>query len=638
VTEDIKLKCIRDYIRNSTWCRPSVCAVCSRDRYGVPITTYQLDANDELPTGFRTHLGVQRHSMFYGSPDLVFGHPALDNMMLCREGIHMEQGSQLKVDVCQDCVLSLVPKHSKKDPIPMLPKYALANKLYLGQLPDMLKDLTWVEEQVCALYRSTIYVYQLYHSDNPQDPYLAKGNSCAHPQNTVSTARVLPRTPTDVAGCISVVFTGPNNKTIPTAALKNIFRVRKSVIREFLGWLKTNNPLYKDVEISEANLAMYGNDGDDISLPGIDRRVIVNNDNDADRLFESETAGFETHPAGVDDRAVKFPDALQRDDVFIENTGTYDADGITIPHRHSLASGLRNFTKSGNTPDLIIPRGSDAVPEYSNPKLFPGMFPTLFPHGLGGFDDDMRQVPISFQKQVEYFMDIVDRRFRRHWSFLFVALNIHQRRTAHLHTWLTVKKSSFTRVAPILATISGERLQRVANHIEKDGKISDLSPEDQQVMSLMKEVSSISSNIPGSSASKVLVRNEIRAYMGYFGLPHLYLTINPNAKHSPIFQAMWGDEAVDLATRFPDIVDALERGKHITSDPVAGADFFDFSLECLFHDLLGWDKSAQKSTPQGGIFGKIRAYYGTAEFTNRGQLHGHFLIWLDGGLNPTEDQ
>jgi hypothetical protein len=51
---------------------------------------------------------------------------------------------------------------------------------------------------------------------------------------------------------------------------------------------------------------------------------------------------------------------------------------------------------------------------------------------------------------------------------------------------------------------------------------------------------------------------------------------------------------------------------------------------------LGWDKTKGKSLPNGGIFGKVRAYYGTAEFTDRGQLHSHFLIWLDGGLNPSE--
>ena len=38
------------------------------------------------------------------------------------------------------------PKHPSKGIMLNLPKYALANKLYLG------KDLTWIEEQVCTLY------------------------------------------------------------------------------------------------------------------------------------------------------------------------------------------------------------------------------------------------------------------------------------------------------------------------------------------------------------------------------------------------------------------------------------------------------------------------------------------------------
>ena len=629
VTDDVKIKCMRDYFTNSMWQQQPVCAVCARDR--VPGMTYQLKQNDKLPSAFRTFLDVPCHSVLCGKDEFVFGHVALDNMMLCRQGIESSDSSVFKVHVCEDCYGCLDPKSAKRKAPATLPKFSLANKLYLGKLPDRFKDITWVEEQVCALYRSTVFVYRLYHSDNPQDPYMAKGNSCAHPQNTVSTAKVLPRTPADVAGCISVVFTGPN-KTVPKAALKNVFRVRKNVVRDFLEWLRVNNPMYKDIAIDETHLSMYGDDGADIALPGIDDRVIVNENSHADADFAAETSAFEPHPANDDQPA----NAEVRKDVFIEHTGTYDADNTMMPVRRSLAAGMRNLNKPANTPDIVIPRGSEPIPEYNNPTLFPGMFPTLFPYGLGGFDDNTRDIPISFQKHVEYLLDIADRRFRYHRSFLFVTLNIHQRRTAHLHTWLTVKKSRFAHIAPKLATISAERLKRVANHIEKDGKISELSPQDQEVMVLMREVTAVSSNIPGSSASKLRVRNEIRAYMGYFGLPHLYITMNPNAKHSPIFQVMWGDDAVDLAARFPDLVDSVERGKRVASDPVTGADFFEFSLDCFFRDLLGWDKTKQTSRPEGGIFGKIRAYYGTAEFTERGQLHGHFLIWLDGGLNPTE--
>ncbi|KAG1876576.1 hypothetical protein DFJ58DRAFT_649719, partial [Suillus subalutaceus] len=71
-------------------------------------------------------------------------------------------------------------------------------------------------------------------------------------------------------------------------------------------------------------------------------------------------------------------------------------------------------------------------------------------------------------------------------------------------------------------------------------------------------------------------------------------------------------------------------------DPVAAADFFEFSFKCLFRDLFSWDFDHGRSCEAGGILGHIRAFYGTLEFTERGALHGHFLIWLEGGVNPSE--
>jgi len=203
VSEEVKMKCVRDYFTNSAWRKPAACAVCGRDRFGIPITSYQLRENDELPVGFRTVLNIPRRSIHHGKPEFIFGHSAINNMMLCAKGILVSEECKLTMNVCDHCNACLVPNTRNKGASPKLPKYALANKLYLGCLPERFNDLTWVEEQVCALHRSTIFVYRLYHSDNPQDPYMAKGNSCAHPQNTVSTAKILPRTPADVAGSLA---------------------------------------------------------------------------------------------------------------------------------------------------------------------------------------------------------------------------------------------------------------------------------------------------------------------------------------------------------------------------------------------------------------------------------------------------
>lgn len=219
----------------------------------------------------------------------------------------------------------------------------------------------------------------------------------------------------------------------------------------------------------------------------------------------------------------------------------------------------------------------------------PGMFPTLFPLGIGGFEDKGRPTSLSFQQQSQYYLNTSDRSFRYHYSYIFVVLNILQRRAVHLHTSFTVKRSRYETMAKKLIRVGPAGISHLANRIEHKSSLSNLSDQDKNVLNLLAQVNTIASHILGSQASKMLIRNEIRNYFGYFGLPHIYFTFNPSAAHSPIFQVMFGDKTVDLSERFPHVVPGRERAIRLAKDPVAAIDFFEFSLKSLFAHLLGWD-------------------------------------------------
>ncbi|KAG1786292.1 uncharacterized protein HD556DRAFT_1449792 [Suillus plorans] len=254
---------------------------------------------------------------------------------------------------------------------------------------------------------------------------------------------------------------------------------------------------------------------------------------------------------------------------------------IQIPHlqRAFTASALCNLMPATpNKPSLMMYRGTDAVCEYDNPDLIPGMFPTLFPFGIGGFDDKTRRTPLGFRRQIEYTLDLADKSFRYHRTYMFVTLNIWQRRMAHLHTHFTVHRAHFDTLAKSLASVN-----------------------------------TVAARIPGSQSSKIHIWNEIRSYFG--------IVVSTT---------------VDLTQRYPVLVSARERALRLAQDPVAAADFFQFCVKALFAHLFGWDFETATSTPTGGILGHLEAFYGTSEFTERGSLHGHFVIWLLGGLNPTE--
>ena len=431
---------------------------------------------------------------------------------------------------------------------------------------------------------------------------------------------------------IAVVFTSSLNK-MPENIARHVFRVCKKVLRDFLVHMHAVNPLYWDVVIQEDNLDFYPDDG---ILPGIGDRIVVNNVSNATEIFEEETAAFEPHPASMFNKVESVPGSDPLENVHIEHMGIYDSDGKTESHRFLKASALQELVPSDRPSHLVIPRLPEALSEYTNPSLFPKMFPSLFPLGTGGFDDATRRSPIGFCNQIEHFLDLHNPAFRRHQSFMFVALNIYQRHLSHLHTSLAIQKSCYAYVAPKIASLTPEILNRVAKYVEQENKVSDLPAEDRDAFMLVNEVSAISANIPGSSASKRKIRNDIHAYFGYFGMPHLFLTMNPNASHSPLFQVIYGDDLVDITQQFPDLASSVNRRIRVASDGVAGETFFSHSIEIFFEHLLGWDHETKQSKPGGGIFGKLRAYYGTVEFTDRGQLHGHFLIWLEGGLNPRE--
>ncbi|KAG2096710.1 uncharacterized protein F5147DRAFT_583951, partial [Suillus discolor] len=264
-------------------------------------------------------------------------------------------------------------------------------------------------------------------------------------------------------------------------------------------------------------------------------------------------------------------------------------------------------------PDLVVHRGADAVPEYHNYCLFPGMYPTLYPYGVGGFEDPTCPTALSFEHQAKYYLSISDRSFHYHYSFIFVVLNILQQRQAHLHTHFTVKKSSFDSDARQLTSVSPQVLQHLSVQLECESKLSNLSPEEQSALKLLRQVNMLSARIPGSQVSKIFMHNKIRNYYGYFGLPHIFFTFNPSAAHSFIFQVMFGDTTVDLSQRLPHIPEGWLHAIRLAKDPVAAAEFFEFLFQCLFRYLFGWDFNKGQSTAEGGILGHIQAFYGTTE-------------------------
>ena len=169
---------------------PLICAVCSQQL--LDVRSFIVTLNSSLLQRLQC---LSANDFFirckcvaqYKSSAFQYNCSFIDDLMLDRIGLADVNSNSVKINLCNDCYATLSNIKTTK-----IPRFALANNLYRGDLPDYFSDLTWVEEKVCAKYCITAHVTRLFHSNDPSQPRVFHGNTCTHDMNIVSTASVLP--------------------------------------------------------------------------------------------------------------------------------------------------------------------------------------------------------------------------------------------------------------------------------------------------------------------------------------------------------------------------------------------------------------------------------------------------------------
>lgn len=401
--------------------------------------------------------------------------------------------------------------------------------------------------------------------------------------------------------------------------------VRCEKIRAALHWLKEHNPLYKDVEISDTQLAALPcND----LLPVHVEHVLPSAAQDVltSRYDSSSVADPDPDPAlPPSARTIEHAEAE------FSKVVVTDVDGHA-PAKELWAAAVRHVKEKGGA-YVEVPHGPCPVNEFCNPSLFPQIYPCLFPYGIGGFEDDRRVSPLGFQRHVRHVLALRDPRFREHHSFMFTAFNILQHRSILLHSSLKVCKSRFASVMADYASVSDAAVARVCARIASTHRVHAEDDEECRVLKLMNDVQLVTRQVPGSSGARLAMRNEVRALMYSKGMPSFFITINPADVYNPLIKFFTGGD-IDVDNLLPgQEPDYWEQSILVTRNPVVAARFFHTYMSAFVKTLLKWDPSLP--FPEAGVLGIVKAYYGCIEAQGRGTLHCHMLIWVEGGLNPT---
>lgn len=521
--------------------------------------------------------------------------PSPDEPLLCNAGILRHPDGD-KVRLCRYCHSQLKRR--------VLPRKALANGMWLGDVPIELQRLNFVEKLLVARYRHNVCVVRV-----------AKGqrkmfaNAIVFPQPVAQFTNILPPTKAELDECLVVLFSGP---TVPTAAdyKRTPFLVRPALVRQALEWLIQNHSDYKDITISLENLKEYEADPDN---PPVYVEVRKTNG--------EGNVEFQNLPSYGDDTDIGSEDGPCP----LAVAGLVGEHLSDMSKKQKIAIALQHL-ESGK-PFILYGHSSDPESIYGNPQLYPGMFPWLFPYGFGGFDNDHMPLPLHRATHIRSLLMYYDRRFQIDEYFSFLAFNQMQiAQTIHGGRLLVTRKN-FENVTEKILALDMAALQQLTDRALENGFVRAEDDAEKAVLEIISTLDHIGGHVPGSNTQRRYQRNEIRSLMYEMKTPAFFITFAPVDFKSPIC-LYYSGHRIDLSPLCPANDSFKQRMNIIAENPVACARFFHLMVKLFIKIILKADSDEE------GLFGKTSAYYGTVEAQGRLTLHLHLLLWIENSLSP----
>ncbi|KAJ7748829.1 hypothetical protein DFH07DRAFT_691796, partial [Mycena maculata] len=249
-----------------------------------------------------------------------------------------------------------------------------------------------------ARCRAKCWIIQLKEEGDYSTPITqrgVRGHIIVYPQKPSAIAKVLPPSIDEVITPICVIFVGSNPPTLEWLQKKaKPLTVRKEKVLNALTWLQKHNPLYKDVDI---NSSVFDGQPDEAILPFHIQHIIPSTGiNASTSSYVSD--GADMPPVCPDLADILNPPASAP--IAFESVVVTDVEG------HASSNELRKAAvehmKLPGKNYVGIPHERDPVNEFKNPSLFPMIYPTLFPYGIGGCEDRRRKTPLGMRTHIKH--------------------------------------------------------------------------------------------------------------------------------------------------------------------------------------------------------------------------------------------
>jgi hypothetical protein len=480
-----------------------------------------------------------------------------------------------------------------------MPTLALANGLWIGEIPDELQDLTYAEQLLIARVRHNRCIVKV-----SSGMYKMRANAISFSNPMPKIYNVLPPPIEEMDEVLAFIYTGPCK---PTKAdfKRTPLLVRRLKVSKALQWLKLNHVDYYDCEISHKNLASYPEEGPPV--------VVDYHPSSSNKNPESTSV----HDMEEEDGTTEGPCP------FIVH-GLTGEEFSTKTMKTIKAIALKHLTSEGK----ILAIGHAETPEsiYGNPQLFPSMLPWLFPYGLGGIGQTEHKHKLSSMMHKRHLLMYYDKRFQKDPHFPLIAFNHEQMKESTTAGYLTAERKLFHDITDRLMNVNLEVLSDLTKRMTDGERVKPETEEEKLCFKLINDLDHVNGHVPGSITQKKYMRNEIWSLISYYGAPSWFITFSPADNMHPISLYFADTQETFNPTLRPE----NERYRLIAENPVAGARFFNFIVEMFIKHVLGVNQD------HPGLYGKTAAYYATVEQQGRLTLHLHMLLWILNSLSPQE--
>jgi hypothetical protein len=314
---------------------------------------------------------------------------------------------------------TICPKCYKSLSTDKLPTLALANGLWLGNIPDELSELTYAEQLLIARVRHNRCIVRV---SSGMHKMTANAITFANP--TPKIYDILPPPASDLDEVLAFIYTGPCKPT-PADFERTPLLVRRNKVAIALNWLKLNHCDYWDLKISEENLKDYPENGIPVAIDY--RHAITNKNPESTAVHDADLeAGTETG---------KCPFVVH---------GLTGEEYSNKSLKAIKAIALKHLTSGGKI--LAVGHSNEPQSIYGNAQLFPMMMPWLFPYGLGGIGNSKIKGKLSDTTHKKHLLMYYDKRFQKDPHFPLIAFNHEQMKEATTGGYLLATKSKFDNI------------------------------------------------------------------------------------------------------------------------------------------------------------------------------------------------